>query len=254
MGFDAIDGVRLRALLDELGYQPDFRWAWDHYQPVVKALSQRLGLRRLCEVGGGRNPLLTLSEVRELGLSYTVNDISAGELQLVPDGFDTVCFDIAGDPAELPTERSFDLVFSRMVFEHVRDVSKAWSNLHRLLAPGGVALAFIPTLYALPFMANRLIPEWLSGGIVDRLYPHRDRHGAAPKFEAYYDHCVGREARVLAMLEGIGFAEGAVAPFWGHDYYRGLPLVQDFHAKLSAWARRHDVRLLTSYAYVLARR
>jgi SAM-dependent methyltransferase len=254
MGFDAIEGVRLRALLDEAGYEPDFRWAWDNYQAVVKALSQRLGLRRLLEIGGGRNPLLTLSEVRALGTTYTVNDISAGELALVPDGFDTACFDVAGDPAALPTAQSFDLVFSRMVFEHVRDVRRAWSNLHRVLAPGGVALAFIPTLYSLPFVANRIIPEWLSGAIVDRLYPHRDRNGPAPKFEAHYDHCVSCEGTVLAMLERIGFAEGAIIPFWGHDYYRRLPLVRDVNARVSAWAQRHDVRLLTSYAYLLARK
>jgi hypothetical protein len=102
MGFDRLEGLGLRALLEEAGYEPDFRWAWDHYEPVVKGLSQRLGLRRLCEIGGGRNPLLSLREVAALGASYTVNDISAGELALVPDGFETACFDVAGDPAALP--------------------------------------------------------------------------------------------------------------------------------------------------------
>ena len=109
MGFDTSEGVGLRALLDKVGYEPDFRWAWDHYEPVVKALSQRLGLKRLCEIGGGRNPLLSPCEVAALGASYTVNDISAGELALVPDGFETACFDVAGDPAALPAAQSFDL-------------------------------------------------------------------------------------------------------------------------------------------------
>lgn len=254
MGFDTTDSIGLRALLDEVGYQPDFRWAWENYAPVVKALSQRLGLKRLCEIGGGRNPLLSLAEVRALGASYTVNDISAGELALVPDGFATACFDVAGDRGALPAAQSFDLVFSRMVFEHVQDVAAAWRNLHHLLAPGGVALAFIPTLYSLPFLVNRLVPEWLSGAIVGRLYPHRDRNGLVPQFKAYYDHCVSREAAMRAMLEGSGFADCAVIPFWGHDYYRGLPVLRDVPARLSALAQRHDVRLLTSHAYVLARK
>ena len=90
--------------------------------------------------------------------------------------------------------------------------------------------------------------------MVDRLYPHRDRNGIAPQFKAYYDHCVSREATVRAMLEGSGFAECAVIPFWGHDYYRGRPVLRNVAARLSALAQRHDVRLLTSYAFVLARK
>ena len=235
MGFGTTDGIGLRALLDEAGYRPDFRWAWEHYQPVVKALSRRLGLRRLCEIGGGRNPLLSLEDVRALGASYAVNDISAGELALVPDGFATACFDVAGDRAALPKAQSFDLVFSRMVFGRRR-------------------LCLQSHLYSLPFVVNRLVPEWLSSAMVDRLYPHRDRNGIAPQFKAYYDHCVSREATVRAMLEGSGFAECAVIPFWGHDYYRGLPVLRNVAARLSALAQRHDVRLLTSYAFVLARK
>jgi SAM-dependent methyltransferase len=254
MGFDSCEGVRLRVLLDDLGYAPDFRGAWEHYTPVVKGMSQRLGLRRLCEIGGGRNPLLSLAEVRELGVSYTVNDISAEELARVPEGFATACFDVAGDIENTPAAGSFDLIFSRMVFEHVRDVGKAWSNLHRLLAPGGVAFAFFPTLYSPPFLANWLIPEWLSGAIVDRLYPHRDRGGLSPKFAAHYDYCVSRETTVLRLLDRIGFGECAVVPFWGHDYFCRLPLIREVDAMVSAWARRSDVRWLTSYAYVMARK
>jgi SAM-dependent methyltransferase len=254
MGFDSGEEVRLRVLLDDLGYAPDFHWAWENYTPVVKGLSQRLGLRRLCEIGGGRKPLLSLAEVRALGVSYTVNDISAEELARVPAGFDTACFDVAGDLGNERATGSFDLVFSRMVFEHVRDVGTAWSNLYRLLAPGGVAFAFFPTLYSPPFLVNWLVPEWLSGAVVDRLYPHRDRAGLSPKFAAHYDHCVSRDATVLRLLERAGFAECAVVPFWGHDYFRRLPVIREVDAMLSGWARRRDVRSLTSYAYVMARK
>ena len=232
MGFDTTDGIGLRALLDEVGYRPDFRWAWENYQPVVKALSRRLGLKRLCEIGGGRNPLLSLEEVRALGASYAVNDISAGELALVPDGFATACFDVAGDRAALPTAQSFDLVFSRMVFEHVQDVATrpgATSTIcwRRASSP----LPSSPPSIRCPFLVNRLVPEWLSGAIVGRLYPHRDRNGLVPQFKAYYDHCVSREAAIRAMLEGSGFADCAVIPFWGHDYYRGLPVLRDVAAQ-----------------------
>ena len=59
----------------------------------------------------------------------------------------------------------FDLVISRMVMEHVRDAKRAWTNISGLLAPGGVAFAFHPTLYAPPFLINWLAPEALTAPV-----------------------------------------------------------------------------------------
>ena len=67
----------------------------------------------------------------------------------------------------------FDLAFSRMVFEHVADGQRAWNNLYELLAPGGVALAFIPTLYSFPFVVNWLLPDDVAAKIVKLLYRNR---------------------------------------------------------------------------------
>ena len=99
------------------------------------------GQVRLLEIGGGRGPQFTPAEAEKLGVALTVNDIDARELSLAPQGFATACFNIAAevDPALFG---KFDFIFSRMVFEHVKDAPRAWANVAALLAPGGVALAF----------------------------------------------------------------------------------------------------------------
>ena len=69
-----------------------------------------------------------------------------------------------------------------------------------MLAPGGVALAFVPTLYAPAFALNHAIPESVSSAIVRRLFPDRHEEGDNPKFPAFYDLCLGDEKKVAPVL------------------------------------------------------
>ena len=62
-----------------------------------------------------------------------------------------------------------------MVFEHVEDGQRAWANLYQLLAPGGVALAFVPTLYSVPFVINWLLPDKARRGDRQTPVPESDR-------------------------------------------------------------------------------
>ncbi len=166
-----------------IGVDNYHRWAWDNYQRVVEELCVRLHAKRIVEIGGGRDPLFTVERVERLGVEMTVNDISQGELEVLPKTYQTACFDVAGDISSVAKLRGrYDLAFSRMVFEHVADGRQAWSNLHELLAPGGVALAFIPTLYAVPFIINKLLPDKLAASIVKLLVrqPHRRRRSGIP--------------------------------------------------------------------------
>lgn len=236
--------------------EPDIRstWAWDHYESVILDLSKKYGLSRLLEVGGGRDPLLPVHRVHELGLHYTINDISPGELANAPAGYHTACFDIAGDLQAAEAERgAYDLIFSRMVFEHVADVRQAWRNVNSLLAPGGVSLAFMPTLYALPYVANLMIPEAVSSKIVEWLYPHRTA-SEDPKFPAHYDWCYSIESKMLPMLKDAGFSDAEIIPFYGHDYFSKLPVLREADELLTRLAIKYDWRVLTSYAYIVVRK
>ena len=246
--------------LRRLGYDSRELWAWDNYRASVLAFVETCrrngrhedGKVRVLEIGGGRGPLLTPSEAEEVGVALTVNDIDAGELALAPASFDTAQFNVAGDFAPELAGR-FDLIISRMVFEHVRDAPRAWSNVCALLAPGGVALAFHPTLYAPPFVINWLAPEALTARVL-RLF-FSDRHqGDYPKFPARYEMCFGDPSRVEPILRRSGFSSVLVAPFWGHRYFRHIPGLREFDAAVGDLAERRDWRLITSYAYTIARR
>jgi hypothetical protein len=137
--------------LRALGYDSRELWAWDTYEQAVLAFvghcrdagRHKGGLVRLLEIGGGRRPLLTPHQAQAAGITYTVNDISARELELGPQEFGRALFDVAGglDPEE---HGRHDLIISRMVMEHVRDAARAWTNMANLLPRAGSHSPFIP--------------------------------------------------------------------------------------------------------------
>src|SRR5690606_29100848 len=113
--------------------------------------------------------------------SYTVNDIAQSELDLAPSYVEKACFDIAAE--DVPQNRQYDLMFSKLVFEHIKDAKRAWNNTRALLKQGGIALHFCPVLCCPPFIINWLLPERLSRHILRFFFPARNE-GEHPKFPA----------------------------------------------------------------------
>jgi SAM-dependent methyltransferase len=237
-----------------LGIDNSDIWAWVNYKRVVRDLTTHFAAHRLVEIGGGRDPLFDRNEIDALGAEMTVNDIAAGELAALPGGYHTACFDVAGDISGVAHLRnSFDFAFSRMVFEHVADGQRAWANLYELLAPGGVGLAYVPTLYALPFVLNRLLPDKLAASIVKLIFHHRtDKED--PIFPGRYSWCFADPARLRPMLTAIGYRDVIVEPFYGHCYYRFFPVIRDLHMRFTDIARRGDWRTFASFAFIAARK
>lgn len=245
----------IAALFD--GLAPDWhsQWAWDNYESTILALARHYGLRRVCEIGGGRDPLFSAEQAHRRGLELTVNDIDSGELALTPAGLKTACFDIAGDLSEPDIARGgYDLMVSRMVFEHVGDVERAWTNIHALLAPGGVALAFFPTLWAPVFALNHILPEKASRAIVHALFPARRDGGGDPKFPAHYDWCRGSRATLTPMLTRAGFSDVHIQRFWGHGYFDRMPGLKQADHAFNALAAKIGWDFVTTYAYVVVRK
>jgi hypothetical protein len=243
----------MQAIVMELGYKTDFDWAFDNYKRVIVEIASRKGLRRHLEVGGGRRPLFLPDEVTALGFDVTLNDISSHELSRAPAGYSTVLCDIAGKEAKsaLGPVR-YDIAYSRLVMEHVPDVAHMWENIAYTLAPGGVGFSFFPTLYAPPFVLNRLLPGKISRWMVKTVNPTRKDDGGDPIFPAHYDYCYSGESKIVPMLKRAGFSDVAIFPFWGHGYFRKFPGIKQIDAAFTNIARERQWRAVSSYAYVIA--
>ncbi len=221
--------------------------AWGSYDQRLRDAIRRNGFKRVIEIGGGANPSFPSEEVAALGLEYTLLDISAVELAKAPAGYHTLCLDIAAPHPELEQDR-YDFAFSRMLAEHVRDGEQLHRNIARLLRPGGQAMHFFPTMWAPPFVANRLLPERAADKLLSLLTPSRDRFRQA-KFPAYYDWCRGPSSRQIRRFESLGYAVQAYDGYFGHvQYYQHVPILRDLHLRWSRYLAAHPAPSLTSFA------
>lgn len=229
-----------------------FENAWAGYRTLILELARQTQGMRLLEIGGGRDPLLSQTDVAELECEYTVNDIDAKELALAPAWVKKLHGDIA-DPKLFGTMKyagMYDLVFSHMVFEHVEHPELGYRNIARLLAPGGILINFVPTLYSAPFVLNRLLPERLSARILEFVFPDRNL-SEFPKFPAYYRWCTTTK-RTRNRLDDVGFRDVEITPFYGHDYYAKIPVLRTLGRRSWPLAERHGWRMLSTYAYIFA--
>jgi hypothetical protein len=224
------------------------------FEAIVRELASRDSCKRILDVGGGANPLLPLDFIQRHGIEYTVLDISADELAKAPADYVKVLGDVC-DPS-LPLRGRFDLVFSRMVAEHLRDGKAFHRNVQQLLVPRGAAVHIFPTLYALPFLINRWFPEKLTFGLLNILQPGDRREGGKQrKFPAYYSWCRGPSKRQLDKLGQLGYRVEVYVGYFGHGgYYRRIKPLRLLNQWLQQMLLRHPLPLLTSYAVVVLRR
>lgn len=234
----------------EISYGPS-HLAWSDHMTRLRQLIRDTGARSIMELGGGANPALLLDEVRQLGLDYTVLDISQTELDKAPAGYHKLQADITSPLKNV--SKQYDFVFSKMLAEHVHDGRIFHENTLKLLRPGGVAFHFFPTLYAPPFIANRLLPERLGAWML-RIFNPRDDYQNA-KFPAYYSWCRGPSAGQLQRLRALGYEIVHYTGFYGHEpYYARIPVVRTLHRLIVNFLLKHPVPLLTSFAYMIVRR
>jgi hypothetical protein len=210
----------------------------------------------VCDVGGGPNPLFSSTEAAHLDLSYVLLDISEQQLAKAPPEYSTLLCDVAQPPRE--AWGTFDLVFSRWVAEHAPSAESFHRGVGSLLKPLGYAVHLFPTLFALPFVVNKLLPEHLSYPLANAraLTPgaKRERHGNFGKFPAYYRWCYGPTKRQIKRLNAVGFSVESYIGFFGDAYYRKLPVVGRFESALASWLVAHPQSALTSSAVVVLRK
>ncbi|WP_428629061.1 class I SAM-dependent methyltransferase [Sphingopyxis sp.] len=227
-----------------------FPAAFNDYLQTLTDLIRQYPDAKILELGGGRLPSFKLHQLPSSISTYTVNDIDPAELAMTSDDYDKACFDVVGDVSQFKGQ--FDVIFSRTLIEHVKDGVKMHENVVSLLKPGGVAFHLAPTLYSPPFVMNKLLPERLSQRLLYTFFPKRGAH--KDKFPAYYSWCFGNRAKMTAMLLKAGFADATIRSFYGHDYFRKIPIVRQVDGAFSALAAKHDWSSFGSYAHIIARR
>jgi hypothetical protein len=224
-------------------------------EPLFRAQLRTLmegGATRFCDVGGGKKPIASLTEIERSGLDYVVFDVSQEELEKAPAGYHTSQGSII-DPdavARVVSERGpFDVVMSRWTAEHIPDGKLFHEQVFTMLRPGGTAVHFFPTLYSLPFLFNRMLSPKASASILFRANPWRHT-----KFLAYYSWCRGPSARQTRRLQEIGFSVEHYVGFFGHGFYAKLKPLDVAHKTVANVLVDHPLASLTSFALVVLRR
>lgn len=223
--------------------------AWKGYDSYLEELAFRPHIKRVCEIGGGANPALPVDFVERHGLQYTILDVSTEELAKAPDKYSKIQADITS--MEFESAGGYDLVFSKMVAEHLPDGRVFHENVMKLLAEGGIAFHFFPTLYTLPFIVNRLAPERLSEFILLLIQSFRESEGKHAKFKAYYSWCRGPSSSQIRKFENLGYEIEEYIGFFGHGYYEKIKPLHKAQTWLSSALVKYPLPYLTSFAYVV---
>ena len=224
--------------------------AWGEYSAFLEELATRPGVRKICEIGGGANPSLSLAFIAKHNLEYTILDISENELAKAPDGYIKLVGDIT-DPNTQLQKNNWDLIFSKMLAEHVQDGTSFHGNIFNLLAPGGTAFHFFPTLCSMPFVINKLLCKKNSARLLYLFYKDRDYDGKHGKFPAYYSLCYGPTKKQIKRLANIGYSIKNYIGFFGHSYFERIPLLHKLHRALTKLLISFPIPWLSSYAYVV---
>lgn len=178
-------------------------------------------------------------------------DISGEELDKAPPEYGKIVADAASP--DFQTDERFDLIFSKMLVEHIPDARQFHTNVLSMLRPGGLAIHFFPTLYTVPFTINRLFPERLSSRLLDLFHP-RDRF-QHDKFPAYYQWCRGPSEKQLARFTDLGYEVVEYRGYFGHpNYYRRIKPLQMLHRAKTARLLKNPNPTFTSFAVMILRK
>ena len=155
---------------------------WDKMPAFILQIIKENNIKKILEIGSGANPTLDVNTVREFNLDYTTSDVDENELNKADNIYKKLVLDLS--KRKINTVDKYDLIFSRMVGEHISNGGMFHKNIYNLLKPDGMSVHCFSTLYAFPFLLNRCLPEKLADILLGKFAPRdEEKHG---KFKAYY--------------------------------------------------------------------
>jgi SAM-dependent methyltransferase len=117
---------------------------------------------------------------------------------------------VVGDMRDLPfLNGRFDLVSANMVVEHMEHPDIVLSEIHRILAPGGIFLMHTPNVSNYKVSLAFLMPDAIKKGLIRFFQDRRE----ADVFPTYYRMNTGKRVSAMAQSEGfyvagLHFAQG----------------------------------------------
>ena len=185
-----------------------------------------------------------------MNLDYTTSDVDEKELIKADNIYRKLVLDLSLNNIVL--NEKYDLVFSRMVGEHISDGEVFHKNIYKLLNPGGLSVHCFSTLYAFPFLLNRLMPESLSDILLRQFAPRdEEKHG---KFKAYYSWSRGPSKKMIERFRKIGFEIIEYNGYFGHNYYGKISPLHKLEQLKANWLVKHPISFLTSYACIVLKK
>ncbi len=225
---------------------------WQSYERLLVELGKRESVQSVAELGGGANPMVADADRWGFVPQRVVIDISADELAKADGDVETRVADLCQPITD--GQESYDLVFSKMLCEHLPDARRFHENCFKILRPGGHSVHFFPTLYTLPFVINRLIPENLARSVLRKIQPGRIDDPKQEKFPAYYRWCTGPTRRALKRFESVGFEVETWNASFGHSYYAILPPLDALERAKTKFLFQHPAPAFTTFAAVVLRK
>lgn len=220
--------------------------SWADFNRIISNYIQRKDVVKVLEIGGGARPYLSSRAVSENKILYTVVDIEKSELDKSDSSFFiTQIHDIS----ENPLEEKYDLIFSKMVLEHIISPNDFHRNILEMCHISSVICHFFATKYGLPSLLNLLLPEFITDKIIYKLQG-RDEITEG-KFKAYYRRCNGPTKSSLAWFEKIGYDVIKYNGYIGHSYLGKYKLWRRFENSLSNLFLKINSAYLTSNAILV---
>lgn len=220
---------------------------WSKTEAYIQELIINKKIKSILEIGAGANPTINPKFIKENNLSYTISDVDEGELNKADKIYSKLVVDLS--KPDFNASAKFDLVFSRMVGEHITDAKTFHQNVFNILNSGGISFHCFSTLYAFPFVVNKILPDRLSDLILEKIDP-RDKHQHG-KFKAHYDWSFGPTRKMIRRFENIGYEIIEYVGYFGHNYYKKFPLLNKIEEVKSKILLKFPLPLLTSYSHFI---
>jgi len=223
---------------------------WQGFEKSLLDIIENYSIKRICDIGGGANPVINAEHIKSKGLDYSILDISESELRKAPSNYNKIMADISSP--EFSTQRKFDLMISKMLAEHVVDAEQFHKNVYKCLDYDGLALHFFPTLFTLPFFINFITPEYIAKFLLKAFAP-RDFY-QQNKFPAYYHWCRGPTKKQIKRFTDLGFEVIVYHGYFGHGYYDKIRILKKLHDFKTNYLLKHPSPIFTNFAYVLLKK